>query len=100
LADIDSTVAIRLVTTQFGVRDVIAVSDLLRRQHPQYALIEVEPAQLHDRNMRVDNLIFTLGPGVDRAGVAPTNFGPADSSSPSHALFDAVIAGGKVVHSS
>lgn len=101
LASVDNTVSIRLVTiagnSQHGVAGVAAVSDLARQQFADYQLIEVAPTDLHDRNLRVDDQIFSLGPGVDRAGVALTNFGPSDSSSEAHREFDRIIEGGRVV---
>lgn len=101
LASVDNTVPIRLVTTAgnagFGVAGVAAVSNLVRQQFADYQLIEVDHTDLHDRNLRVDDQIFSLGPGVDRAGMALTNFGPSDSSGEAHNAFDRIIAGGRVV---
>ena len=101
LASVENTVSIRLVTTagdaRYGVACVAAVSNLARQQFADYQLIEVAPADLHDRNLRVDDQIFSLGPGVDRAGMALTNFGPADSSPEGHTKFDRIIADGHVV---
>ncbi len=101
LASVEKTVSIRLVTTagnaQYGVASVAAVSALAQQQFADYQLIEVAPTNLHDRNLRVDDQIFTLGPGVDRAGMALTNFGPSDSSSEAHNEFDRIIANGRVV---
>jgi hypothetical protein len=65
LASVENTVSIRLVTTagnaQYGVASVIAVSNLARQQFSDYQLIEVAPTDLHDRNLRVDDQIFSLG---------------------------------------
>ena len=101
LASVDNTVSIRLVTTvgnaQYGVAGVAAVSNLARQEFADYQLIEVAPTDLHDRNLRVDDKIFSLGPGVDRVGMALTNFGPSDSSSEAHNEFDRMIEGGRVV---
>ena len=101
LASIDKTVSIRLVTTagtrQFGVAGVAAVSRLARQEFDDFELIEVKRAALHDRNLRVDAQVFSLGPGVDQAGIALTNFEPADSSSEAHTQFDRIIADGQVV---
>ncbi len=101
LASVENNVSIRLVTTagnaQFGVVSVEAVSNLARQQFADYQLIEVSPNNLHDRNLRVDEQIFSLGPGVDRAGMALTNFGPSDSSPKAHNEFDEIIANGRVV---
>jgi len=101
LASVDKTLQIRLVTTagspSWGVAGVAAVSNLARQEFADYQLIEVAPTDLHDRNLRVDDLIFSLGPGVDRAGLALTNFGPSDNSAEAHSEFDRIIAGGRVV---
>ena len=101
LDSVGNTVSIRLVTTagnaQYGVAGVGAVSNLARRQFADFQLIEVSPDDLHDRNLRVDDQIFTLGPGVDRAGMALTNFGPSDCSSQAHDKFDRIIANGRIV---
>lgn len=98
LASVGNTVSIRLVTTAGNTRyGVAAVSNLARQQFVDYQLIEVASTDLHDRNLRVDDQIFSLGPGVDRAGMALTNFGPSDSSAQAHNEFDRIIAGGRVV---
>ena len=101
LASLKSAVSIRVVTTagnaEYGVACVAAVSNLFRQQFVDYQLIEVAHTDLHDRNLRVDDQIFSLGPGVDRAGMALTNFGPSDSSAEAHNEFDRIIAGGRVV---
>lgn len=101
LATVNNNVSIRLVTTtgnsQYGVAAVSAVSNLAHQQFSDYQLIKVDPRDMHDRNLRVDDQIFTLGPGVDRAGMALTNFGPSDSSENAHKKFDQIIAGGVVI---
>lgn len=104
LNSLKSDISVRLVTTSgnnhYGVKNVIHISELVRKQFSDYQLIEVGSRELHDRNLRVDNQIFTLGPGVDRAGMALTNFGPSDSSVAAHKEFDNIIAKGNVVHQS
>ena len=101
LQSVDRNVSIRLVTTtgnaQYGVAAVTAVSRLAAQEFSDFQLIEVAPANLHDRNLRVDNEIFSLGPGVDRAGMCLTNFGPSENSMEAHNEFDRIIAGGRVV---
>jgi hypothetical protein len=105
LAGVETTIEIRLVTTQgkgdarqgYGVAAVGAVSKIAAREFKDYQLIEVSPADIHDRNLRVDDQIFNLGTGVDKAGMALTNFGPSDSTPHAHAQFDSIIAGGTVV---
>lgn len=100
-------VSVALVTTAgksgtngFGVAEVSAVSNLARQEFDDYKLLQIDPQELHDRNLRVDDQVFTLGPGTDRAGLALTNFGPSDSSPQAHAQFDAIIAKGAVIHQS
>ena len=100
LEAISRTVSVRLVTTADGISSVSAISELARQEFTDYRLIEVCPKDLHDRNLRVDDQIFSLGPGVDRAGMALTNFGPSDSSATARSAFDGIIAGGRVVHRS
>ncbi len=101
LALVNANVSIRLVTTagkaQYGVAAVSAISNLARQQFSDFQLIEVAPSEVHDRNLRVDDQIFSLGPGVDRVGMALTNFGPSDSSEAAQKEFDRIIAGGNVV---
>lgn len=104
LNSLGSEISVRLVTTSgnsdYGIDNVIHISNLASQQFNDYQLIEVEPKELHDRNLRVDKQIFTLGPGVDRAGMALTNFGPSDSSEEAHKEFDNIISKGNVVHKS
>lgn len=101
LASLNRSVSVRLVTTagnsHYGVAAVTAVSRLAAQEFTDLKLIEVAPTVLHDRNLRVDARTFTLGPGVDRAGVALTNFGPSDSTEDAHEEFDRIIAAGRVV---
>lgn len=101
LATIARDIQIKLVTTQgnstYGVASVLPVSRLASQEFSDYQLIQVTPNDLHDRNLRVDNNIFSLGPGVDRAGMALTNFGPADNSAEAHKVFDNIIADGRIV---
>ena len=101
LESVNRDVSIRLVTTagnaRYGVASVSAVSRLAGQEFSDFQLIEVAPADLHDRNLRVDDKMFSLGSGVDRAGISLTNFGPSDSSDEAHREFDRIIAGGRVV---
>lgn len=97
LDTVDKNISIRLVTTKYGVKNVAAVSALAQKQFVNYKLIQVSKNDLHDRNLRVDNLIFTLGPGTKAAGIALTNFGPTDHSAKAHAEFDKIIAKGTLV---
>jgi hypothetical protein len=100
LSEVRRSVAVTLVTTARGVRDVEAVSALAAQEFTSYQLVQVDPRPNHDRNLIVDDQIFSLGPGVDRAGIALTNFNPADSSQRARDAFDRIIAGGTIVHRS
>ena len=104
---VPKTVSVTLVTTAghtgtnpYGIADVSPVSNLARQEFADYKLVQLDPKHVHDRNLRIDDQIFTLGPGTDRAGMALTNFGPADSSPQAHAQLDAIIANGTVIHTS
>lgn len=101
---VNRDVSVRLVTTagsgNYGVKAVSAISQLACKEFSDYQLIEVDPSKIHDRNIRVDNLIFSLGPGVAQAGMALTNFGPSGNSAAAHAAFDQIIADGRIVHKS
>ncbi|MFC1552487.1 hypothetical protein ACFL6P_07985 [Candidatus Latescibacterota bacterium] len=104
LRNIDRNIEIRLVTTSgnsnYGVSSVRAVSDIVKQEFTNYQLIEVSPNDLHDRNLRVDDSVFNLGPGIDRAGIALTNFNPADNSTEALVAFDAIIGTGNIIHTS
>lgn len=101
---LDINISVCLVTTSgdrnYGINNVIHISDLARQQFKNYQLIEVKPEILHDRNLRVDDKIFTLGPGLDRAGMSLTNFSPSDSSAAAHRELDSIIAQGNIIHHS
>jgi hypothetical protein len=101
LATVGRGVSVRLVTTagntSYGVAAVTAVSRLACQEFHDFKLIEVNSRDVHDRNLRVDDRIFQLGPGVDRAGFALTNFGPAESSEGAHRAFDQIIGRGRDV---
>jgi len=101
LRDLPRTIELRLVTTRgngtYGTTAVSAVSAVARREFRDYQLIEVNPTDLHDRNVVVDDAVFSLGPGVDRAGLALTNFGPSDTSASAQTEFARIIGSGVVV---
>ena len=101
LASVDRSVAVRLVTTPgnptYGATAVAAVSRLAALEFSMLRLIEVTPNELHDRNLRVDEQNFTLGQGVDRAGMALTNFGPTDSTEVAHLELNRIISNGRIV---
>jgi len=101
---LDRNISVCLITTSgdsnYGINNILHISDLVRQEFRNYQLIEVEPEILHDRNLRIDDQIFNLGPGLDRAGMALTNFGPSDSSVAAHLELDKIIAQGRIVHHS
>lgn len=98
---LDRNISVCLITTSgdssYGINNILHISDLAHQEFRNYQLIEVEPKILHDRNLRIDDQIFTLGPGLDRAGMALTNFGPSDSSAAAHLELDNIIAQGHIV---
>ncbi|MCF8068297.1 MAG: hypothetical protein K9L30_06905 [Desulfobacterales bacterium] len=104
VSKLEKAVSIKLITTKgnkdYGVKGVTAVSDLFRKEYLDYKLIKVTPDVLHDRNLRIDDNIFTLGPGADSAGMRLTNFGPTDSSQQAHAELEKVISSGTIIHES
>ena len=81
----------------YGVGAVSPVSILAAQEFTSFQLIQVNPSDLHDRNLRIDDQIFTLGPSVDRAGMALTNFGPTESTDNAHSEFDRIISIGRVI---
>ena len=100
LEAVPRSVQLRLVTTAMGTKAVHAISDLVRVEFADYQLIQTDPAHFHDRNLRVDNQVFSLGPGVDQAGMSLTNFGPAENSLQAHAQLDRIMTLGTVVQRS
>jgi hypothetical protein len=100
LSEVSRTLPVTLVTTAQGIRDVAAVSALAAKEFTSYQLVEVDPSVMHDRNLIVDDQVFSLGPGADRAGIALTNFGPSDSSQRAQDEFDKIVAGGTIIHRS
>jgi hypothetical protein len=93
-------VEVRLVTTAKGTGAVESLSQLARGEFADYHLVEVDPSHFHDRNLRVDDQVFSLGPGVDRAGMYLTNFAPAENSAHANAQLDKVLSLGTVIHRS
>jgi len=107
LRNLDRSTSIRLVTTKghnrrdgFGVDKINRVSDLCCQEFNDYKLIQLDRTDFHDRNLRVDEQVFILGPGTTKAGTVPTNFGPADSSPQAIKILDDLIAKGEVIHES
>ena len=101
LRHVDRSLEIRLVTTKgnqnYGITNVTPVSRLAAQEFSDYRLIERQPSDIHDRNLRVDDNIFHFGSSVKDAGRHPMNFTLADSSPQAHQIFDNLISGGKVV---
>lgn len=104
VSELPRSIEIRIVTTagnsSYGFKGVEDISNLVRQEYSDYKLIEVDYKLIHDRNLRIDDMIFTLGPGVDRAGAAVTNFGPSDNSNAAHLAIDQIIQNGTVRHAS
>lgn len=99
LNGIDRNISIRLVTTsgnaRYGVTAISPIAALAQREFSDFNVIEVTASAIHDRNLRIDDQLFTLGPGVDAAGLALTNFGPSDSSIEALEGFDSLISSGR-----
>jgi hypothetical protein len=98
LREIPRTLQVRLVATlgnaNFGVTNDRSISALAAGEFSDYQLIECHHTDLHDRNLRIDNRLFFLGPSMNAAGTHPTNFAPTDSSPAAHTVLDAIIAKG------
>ena len=79
LRNLDRDLEIRLVTiegnNQHGVKSVLPTSNLFKKEFRNYKLIQVTKADIHDRNLRVDGQVFTLGTSAPDAGLQPTHFG-------------------------
>jgi hypothetical protein len=101
LRDLDRGLEVRLVTTKgktsFGVTNVLPVSRLAAGEFANYQLIECLPADLHDRNLRIDDRVFFLGTSIKDAGTQPTNFSPGDSTTAGHAVLDGIMGKGTVI---
>ncbi len=108
LRGIDRSIEIKLITTtgenkppnpkrQYGVVAVQSIAQLVAGEFANFQLIECSPSDMHDRNLRVDDTIFHLGPSMADAGHCPTNFNPADSSPAAHKTLDGIITKGSVV---
>lgn len=101
LRQVNRSVSVRLITTrgnaQYGVTAVLPMARLAAQEFSSFQLVESTPADLHDRNLRVDNQNFHLGTSTNSAGKHPTNFNPADSTANGHLILDQIIAKGTVV---
>lgn len=98
MRDLNRSVEVRLVTTRgnanYGTTSVLAVSRLAAGEFKDYKLVECSPADMHDRNLRIDDRVFFLGPSINNAGTYPTNFSPADSTAHGHAVVNSIMAKG------
>lgn len=102
LRNIDRTLEIRLVTTKgnidnYGVENIKEISRRVAQEFANYQLIECDPSDMHDRNLRIDDMIFLLGTSAKDAGKYPTNFSPSDSTPNGHNMLDGILAKGKTV---
>jgi hypothetical protein len=104
LRDSNRSLKIRLITTEgnnsYGINAVRAVSELARVEFDDYKLIQVVPNDMHDRNLIVDSNVFSLGPGVDRAGIALTNFSVSENSTEAQAELEKLLDSGTIIHES
>jgi hypothetical protein len=98
LRDLNRGLEVRLVTTNgrasYGVTNVLSVSRVAAREFTNYRLIECQPADLHDRNLRIDDTVFFLGTSIKDAGTQPTNFSTADSTAAGHGVLDGIMGKG------
>jgi hypothetical protein len=101
MRDLSRAIEIRLVTTagdnDFGVQNVGPLAKLAAVEFGNFQLIRCEPSDMHDRNLRIDNNIFFLGPSVNAAGRSPTNFALSDSTPKGHLVLDAILSKGRRV---
>lgn len=102
LRNVPRNLEIRLVTTagkgNYGVQGVLAISELVRQEFSNYQLIQVAPVDMHDRNLRIDDQVFTLGTSAVDAGRQPTHFGAVDASA--HTVLDGLLSKGTIIHHS
>ena len=96
LRNLGRDVSIRLITTsgnsKYGVQNLLPLAKLAAQEFADFQLLECDPTDMHDRNLRVDDKVFFLGPSVSAAGKYPTNFAPADSTVAGHAILDAIVS--------
>lgn len=101
LRELDRALEVRLITTKgdskYGVTNVLPLSRLVAGEFADYRLIETTAAELHDRNLRVDDHVFFLGTSAKNAGVQPTNFAPADNTPSGQAVLDQIVSAGTVI---
>jgi hypothetical protein len=101
LRDVDRSLEIRIVTTKvnknYGVDNIIEVSRLASQEFSDYQLIECQPVDMHERNLRIDDTIFLLGASINQAGKYPTSFAPGNSTANGHQSLDSILTKGKVI---
>jgi hypothetical protein len=104
LRNLDRKLEICLVTTagdqKYGVQAVTTVSNLFKQEFTNYRLIQVPKKTIHDRNLRIDDQVFTLGIGATDAGRQPTHFGLVVNTVAANQTLDDIIAKGTVIHQS
>ena len=101
LRDIERSLEIRIATTKgkkdYGIENIIAVSRLAAQEFSNYQLIECQPVDMHERNLRIDDKMFLLGASINQAGKYPTSFALGDSTANGHQILDDILAKGKVI---
>lgn len=104
LRDLPSNLSIRLVTTRgtgdYGVVHLEPVARLAKAELQSFQLVEVDPKNMHDRKLRIDDQIFVIGSGITLGAKHPEHaneFAPADSSPKGHAELDALIRSGTLI---
>jgi hypothetical protein len=85
---------------KYGVQAVTTVSNLFKQEFTNYRLIQVPKKTIHDRNLRIDDQVFTLGIGATDAGRQPTHFGLVVNTVAANQTLDDIIAKGTVIHQS
>jgi len=101
MRDLNRALEIRLVTTKgkasYGVTNVSSVSRLVAGEFTNYQLIECLPDDMHERDLRVDDMVFFLGNSTKDAGEQPTHFAPGDSTPHGHGVLDRLMTKGTVI---
>jgi hypothetical protein len=103
LRDLPRHLEIKLCTTagrpreDYGVCSVRLISKRAAAEFTNYELRRSTPAELHDRNLRVDAQIFHLGPSVEDAGRSPMNWTLGDSTPAGHKLLDDILSNATLI---
>lgn len=77
-----------------------SISELFMREFSNYKLIKVNPRQIHDRNLRIDDKMFLIATGADRAGEYPTNFLRVENAQEARTILERYIVEGEIIHES